>query len=136
MLHDIGHFINTIDHDRHGHYLLIHHPLIGLTSAEQEIVANLVYYHRKQIPANDDILRNLLPKDRVVITKLVALLRLADALDTSHLGRVLDVSLEQVSPGQWRLYLHSTSEAMLEKWLLAKRKSLFQDVFGVKLEVK
>jgi exopolyphosphatase/guanosine-5'-triphosphate,3'-diphosphate pyrophosphatase len=135
MLHDIGHFINTIDHDRHGHYLLIHHPLIGLTSAEQEIVADLVYYHRKQIPANDDILRNLLPKDRVVITKLVALLRLADALDTSHLGRVLDVSLEQVFAGQWRLYLHSTSEAMLEKWLLAKRKSLFQDVFGVKLEV-
>ena len=50
-------------------------------------------------------------------------------------ARLLDVSLEQYTPGQWRLYLHSNSEAMLEKWALAKRKLLFQEVFGVKLEV-
>lgn len=26
MLHDVGHYVNTVDHDRHGHYLLMHHP--------------------------------------------------------------------------------------------------------------
>lgn len=136
MLHDIGHVINTIDHDRHGYYLIKHHSLIGLTPPEQEIVANLVYYHRKQTPsANDDTLKNMPQKDRIVVTKLCALLRLADALDTSHTGRIQDVSLEQQSIGQWRLTLLGQGEAMLEKWSLGKRKALFQEVFGVKLEV-
>jgi exopolyphosphatase/guanosine-5'-triphosphate,3'-diphosphate pyrophosphatase len=136
MLHDVGHYINTIDHDRHGYYLLKHHTLIGLTPSEQEIIANLVYYHRKQTPAaSDENVKSLPQKDRIIITKLCALLRLADALDISHLARVQDVILEQQSVGQWRLYLQSQSEAMLEKWALTKRKLLFQDVFGVKLEV-
>jgi exopolyphosphatase/guanosine-5'-triphosphate,3'-diphosphate pyrophosphatase len=136
MLHDIGHYINTIDHDKHGYYLLKHHTLIGLTPAEQEIIANLVYYHRKQTPAaSDENIKALPQKDRIVITKLCALLRLADALDVSHLARLQDVIVEQQSVGQWRLYLLSQSEAMLEKWALAKRKLLFQDVFGVRLEV-
>jgi exopolyphosphatase/guanosine-5'-triphosphate,3'-diphosphate pyrophosphatase len=136
MLHDIGHYINTIDHDRHGYYLLKNHRLIGLNPSEQEIVANVVYYHRKQTPAaSDENIRSLSQKDRITITKLCALLRLADALDTSHLERITDVILEQQSPGQWRLYLVSNSEAMLEKWSLTKRKTLFQDVFGVRIEV-
>lgn len=136
MLHDIGHVINTIDHDRHGYYLLKYHRLIGLTPTEQEMVANLVYYHRKQTPsANDENLKNMSQKDRIIITKLCALLRLADALDTSHTGRIQEVSMEQVSNGQWRLTLLGQGEAMLEKWSLGKRKALFQEVFGVKLEV-
>jgi exopolyphosphatase/guanosine-5'-triphosphate,3'-diphosphate pyrophosphatase len=136
MLHDIGHFINTIDHDKHGYYLLKHHTLIGLTPTEQDLVANLVYFHRKQIPASSDATIKSLPqKDRIIITKLCALLRLADALDTSHLGRIQNVSLEKQTDGHWRLFLMSDSEAMLEKWALSKRKLLFQEVFGVKLEV-
>jgi exopolyphosphatase/guanosine-5'-triphosphate,3'-diphosphate pyrophosphatase len=136
MLHDIGHFINTIDHDRHGCYLLRHHTLIGLTPAEQEIVANLVYYHRKQAPApGDENIKSLAQKDRITITKLTALLRLADALDVSHLARVQDLVLEQQSPDQWSLYLVSQGEALLEKWSLGKRNALFQDVFGVKLDI-
>jgi exopolyphosphatase/guanosine-5'-triphosphate,3'-diphosphate pyrophosphatase len=136
MLHDIGQFINIIDHEKHGYYLLKNHRLIGLTLAEQEIVANLVYYHRKQsLSALDENIKALSQKDRIVVTKLCGLLRLADAMDTSHLARVQDAILEQVSIGQWRLSLLSNSEAMLEKWALGKRKSLFQEVFGVKLEV-
>jgi exopolyphosphatase / guanosine-5'-triphosphate,3'-diphosphate pyrophosphatase len=136
MLHDIGHYINTIDHDQHGYYLLKHHALIGLTANEQEIVANLIYYHRKRSPtATDDNLKTLSQKDRIKITKLCALLRLADALDTSHLGRIRDIVLEQRSPGQWQLYLQSNGEPMLEKWALPKRIALFQETFGVKLEV-
>ncbi len=136
MLHDIGHYINTIDHDQHGYYLLMHHPLIGLTASEQEIVANLVYYHRKQIPAASDGNVSSIPqKDRLIITKLCAILRLADALDTSHQGRIQDVLLEHWQDEHWQLHLVSESEAMLERWGLSKRKSLFQDVFGVKLDV-
>ena len=51
LLHDIGHFINSVDHDKHGYYLLNTNRLIGLAQREQNIVANLVRYHR-QNPLN------------------------------------------------------------------------------------
>ncbi len=136
LLHDIGHFINTIDHDKHGYYLLKHNPLIGLDAAEQEIVANLVRYHRKQTPtAADENFKSLPQKDRLIVTKLCALLRLADALDTSHTGRVKDVLLEQRG-SRWRLRPIGDTELMLEAWDLEKRKTLFQEVFGVSLEIQ
>jgi hypothetical protein len=66
---------------------------------------------------------------------LCAILRLADTLDTSHTSRVRNASLEKRGNGTWRLQLFGEGELMLEKWTLEKRKSLFQDVFGVHLEI-
>jgi exopolyphosphatase/guanosine-5'-triphosphate,3'-diphosphate pyrophosphatase len=135
-LHDIGHFVNTFEHERHGYYLLSHHPLIGLTTAEQAVVANLVRYHRKETPTVNAENYKLLPtKDRLIVTKLCALLRLADALDTSHTRRVSEAQLEQRFSGLWQLKLSGKGDLMLEKWTLEKRKTLFQEVFGVKLEI-
>ena len=136
MLHDIGHFINTLDHDRHGYYLLSHQPLVGLTPAEQAIVANIIRYHRKETPGlTDDNFRLLPPKDRLAVTKLCALLRIADSLDTSHTARVEDIRIELFSSGHWQLRLQGSTDFMLEKWTLEKRKNLFQDTYGVKLEI-
>lgn len=136
MLHDIGHFINTINHDKHGYYLLRHHTLIGLTAAEQELVANIVRFHRKENPSlNDENFKALPQKDRVIVTKLCAMLRLADGLNISHTSRMRDVILEQATNNTWRLHLVGDGELMLEKWSLRKRKSLFEDTFNVNLEI-
>jgi exopolyphosphatase/guanosine-5'-triphosphate,3'-diphosphate pyrophosphatase len=96
LLHDIGHFINTVDHDKHGHYLLTSNRLIGLSQREQNIVANLVRYHRKQSPSTDDEnFKSLTQKDRLIVLKLSVLLSLADALDISHMENVTDVTLKE-----------------------------------------
>jgi len=135
LLHDIGHFVNTVDHDKHGYYLLNNHHLIGLTLREQNIVANLVRYHRKQSPSTDDENVKLLPqKDRLIVIKLCALLRLADSIDISHTGYITDVSLMETKLG-WRMKISGKSDLMLENWAFEKRKSLFQEVFGVSLEL-
>ena len=136
LLHDIGHFINTVDHEKHGYYLLSVNRLIGLTVREQNIVANLVRYHRKQVPTtDDDNFKSLNQKDRAIVTKLSALLRLADAMDTSHANPVTDVTLRQTKSG-WQIQLCGKSDLMLENWSLSKHKSLFEEVFGVKLEIQ
>jgi len=136
LLHDIGHFINTIDHDKHGYYLLMHHQLVGLTPREQEIVANIGRYHRKETPSSaDENFKSLSQKDRLVVVKLCAIMRLADSLDTSHTGRITDVILEP-DGDRWIMKPVGTNELMLEKWSLGKRKLLFQDFFGVTLDIE
>jgi exopolyphosphatase/guanosine-5'-triphosphate,3'-diphosphate pyrophosphatase len=133
LLHDLGHFINTIDHDKHGQYLLNANHLIGMTEREQDIVANLVRFHRgKAPPPDEEGIKSLLPKDRQAVLKLSALLRLADGLDVSHTGRIEKIILKREDNG-WQLKL--SDEMTLEKWALEKRKALFQEVFGVNLDI-
>jgi exopolyphosphatase / guanosine-5'-triphosphate,3'-diphosphate pyrophosphatase len=135
LLHDIGHFINPIDHDKHGYYILKHNLLLGLNENQQEIVANLVRYHRKAFPSLDDEnFRSLPQKDRLVVAKLSALLRLADVMDTSHTGRVTQVILTEKKK-YWELALDGNGDLMLEKWSLNKRRALFEEVFGIELVV-
>ena len=133
LLHDIGHFINKVGHNEHGYYILKASPLVGLSEAQQNIVANIIQYHSKSTPSfQDDGFRNLPPRDRIVVTELSALMRLADGLDVSHTGRVRAMQLEQ-QKNTWKLKLQGNGDLMLERWALEKRQRLFQDVFGVKL---
>ena len=134
LLHDIGHFINSPDHEQQGYYLLNTNRLIGLTSCEQKIVANLILNHRPKKPWIDDNIQCLSQKDRILLSKLTALLRLADAMDISHAGSVSDVSLTEVDSG-WSIQLFGKNDMMLARWALSKHKSLFEEVFGVTLEI-
>ncbi|HEY4491076.1 MAG TPA: HD domain-containing protein, partial [Acidobacteriota bacterium] len=135
LLHDIGHFINTVDHDKHGYYLLSANRLIGLSQREQNIVANLVRYHRKQSPSTEDENFKSLPqKDRLIVIKLSALLRLADSMDISHTGNVTDIALKETKSG-WQIKISGKNDQMLVNWAFEKRKSHFREVFGVNLEM-
>jgi exopolyphosphatase/guanosine-5'-triphosphate,3'-diphosphate pyrophosphatase len=136
LLHDIGHFIHTVDHDKHGYYLLNANSLIGLNERQQAIVANVVRYHRKSSPGSDDpVVRPLPYKDRLTAVRLIALLRLADAMDASHTARVKDICVEQ-KKGALALKLIGDGDLMLEKWALTKRKAFFAESFGVGLEIE
>lgn len=136
LLHDIGHFIHTVDHDKHGYYLLNANYLIGLSERQQAMVANIVRYHRKSSPGSDDPgVRALPQKDRLIVVRLIALLRLADAMDASHTGRVSDLSVKE-KKNSLELKLIGEGDLMLEKWALTKRKGLFAESFGVKLEIE
>ncbi len=135
LLHDIGYFVNAIDHDRHGHYLLRNSFLFGLTERQQAVVANVVRYHRKTAPTLEhEHFKALQPRDRLLVNKLCALLRLADGIDTSHTGRVRRVTLNGAK-SRWALTLEGNSDLTLEKWTLTKRRTMFQDIFGVELTI-
>jgi exopolyphosphatase/guanosine-5'-triphosphate,3'-diphosphate pyrophosphatase len=135
LLHDIGYFVNAIDHDRHGHYLLVNSFLFGLSERQQAVVANIVRYHRKTAPTLEHgHFKALPPRDRLLVNKLCALLRLADGIDTGHAGRVRRVGL-QGARSRWTLTIEGEGDLALEKWTLTKRRALFQDVFGVELAI-
>lgn len=135
LLHDIGYYVNAIDHDRHGHYLLENSFLFGLGERQQAVVAQIVRYHRKTAPTLEHPqFKALPPRDRLLVTKLCALLRLADGIDTGHTGRVRRV-FAQGAKSRWTLALEGEGDLALEKWTLTKRRGLFQDVFGVELAI-
>jgi exopolyphosphatase / guanosine-5'-triphosphate,3'-diphosphate pyrophosphatase len=134
-LHDIGHFVSATEHHKHTFYLLTATPLIGLTKPQRAVVANVARYHRKSAPSLQHEPFKVLPaKDRVVVSKLSVLLRLADALDNEHAGKVTDIAVEYNRP-RLVLKLQGQGDLLLEKWALAKRTPLFEEVFGVKVAI-
>jgi exopolyphosphatase / guanosine-5'-triphosphate,3'-diphosphate pyrophosphatase len=135
LLHDIGHFVNATEHHKHTFYLLTATPFIGLSKPQRAIVANVARYHRKSPPSPQHEAFKVLPaKDRVIVSKLAVLLRIADALDTEHAGKVTSVSVEYDRP-RLLLKLHGQGDLLLEKWALVKRIPLFEEIFGVKVAI-
>jgi exopolyphosphatase/guanosine-5'-triphosphate,3'-diphosphate pyrophosphatase len=136
LLHDIGHLINTIEHDKHGYYILKANALIGLTGQQQDVVAQLVLHHRVSSSSfEEEAFRALPQKQRISVEKLTALLRLADGLDVRHASQVTAASLFEKN-SHWSLVLHGRGDLMIEKWALSKRRSLFETTFGVPVELE
>jgi exopolyphosphatase / guanosine-5'-triphosphate,3'-diphosphate pyrophosphatase len=135
LLHDIGTFVSASDHHKHSQYLMMATPVIGLTQSQMAIVSNVARYHRKSMPKpQHDAYRALSSKDRVVVTKLAALLRLADALDNEHASKVAHVDVEFRKP-RLVLSLFGEGDLLLEKWALMKKSQLFEEVFNVKIAI-
>lgn len=135
LLHDIGHFIGSQNHDLHGYYILKNSPMIGLEEHQQELIAVIVRNHRRStLKSQEEYLKTLAQKDRRIVGNLCSLLRLADAIEISHTTRIGGVTMEQ-DKHCWQLRLNGQGNLLLEKWALAKGKSLFEEVFKTQLEV-
>ncbi|HUI31576.1 MAG TPA: Ppx/GppA phosphatase family protein [Candidatus Acidoferrales bacterium] len=136
LLHDIGNFISATDHHKHAQYLLAATPVIGLGQLQMAIIANVARYHRKSFPKQQHEAYSSLPsKDRVAVTKLAAVLRLADAMDNEHASRVESFSVEYKKP-KFAIHLKGQGDLLLEKWALMKKAEMFEEVFGVKVVVE
>ena len=136
LLHDIGTFVNVTDHHKHTQYLLMATPVIGLTESQMAIVANVARYHRKSMPKPQHEAYVLLSsKERVVVTKLAALLRLADAMDNEHASKVEDFEVEYKKP-KFIMRLKGEGDLLLERWALMKKSAMFEEVFSVKFSIE
>ena len=93
-------------------------------------------YHRKSFPKiQHEPFRELSPKDRVVVSKLAAILRLADAMDNEHASRVDSFIAEYKKP-KLMIRIRGNGDLLLEKWALMNKAELFESVFGVKVSIE
>lgn len=133
ILHDVGDFVRYDGHHKHSYYLIVNSDIIGLTPAEREIVANVARYHRKSLPdpahAN---FRDLGRDAREKVRALAAILRVADALDREHLGKVklvrAGVDRERHA---LRLTVTGAADRELEEWSVRQKADLLREVFDL-----
>jgi exopolyphosphatase / guanosine-5'-triphosphate,3'-diphosphate pyrophosphatase len=134
LLHDVGVAVNNDGHHKHSQYLIEASELVGLTEEERHFVALLARYHRKGPPSRDhEEFEALRRRDRSMLERLAALLRLADALDRQHAAvvrgvivkiREEDVELRPILAGEAMTRLTLEAKAVEEKG------ALFAALFG------
>jgi exopolyphosphatase/guanosine-5'-triphosphate,3'-diphosphate pyrophosphatase len=131
LLHDIGDFVRYEGHHKHTYYLVANSDLMGVTPGERAIVANVARYHRKSAPQLDhDNFRALSRDDRGKVKAMAAILRIADALDREHRGKVSEVS-GRLDGEALVLEVSGAADRQLEEWTVRAKAGLLKEAFGL-----
>ncbi len=133
ILHDIGRFVDSRKHHKHSCYLISNTQIPGLTEEERMVVAAVARYHRKGKPqASHPEYMILSPSMRVLVCKLAAILRVADAVANSQERKTRNCSVT-VKDRVLAIKSSGSVDMGLEKTLLTRKSDLFEDVYGMKI---
>ncbi|MBP5587838.1 MAG: HD domain-containing protein [Treponema sp.] len=133
ILHDIGMFIRLGDHQHHSQYIISNSEIFGLRPFENTIIAQIAKFHRGSTLPQDDEQFSILPRsDRMIILKLTAILRIADALDRAHQQKLSDLFISKQNDTLF-INTRSSHNILLEKQALQEKANIFEYVFGYRI---
>lgn len=131
ILHDVGTYIRASGHHKHGLYIVQNSEIFGISRDDLRIISNVVRYHRKSLPnSSHSSYASLRREQRMRVSKLASLLRVADALDRGHAQRVRAVEVE-VNEGDVILHCDYTGDISIERYGFAGKANMFEEVFGL-----
>ena len=107
--------------------------IIGLSHAERQIVANVVRFNTAEFCYYDELAQktSVSREEYLVIAKLTAILRAANALDRSHYQRIRNINVS-IRGDELYLSAQSDEDLTLERGTLEEKNSLFEEVFNLK----
>src|SRR5262245_30336730 len=136
LVHDIGVYVSLRAHHKHSLYLLAASQIFGLSNDETAIVANVARYHRRGLPQKSHLpYVSLDRQDRLLVDKLAAILRVANALDAEHLQKVTALRLERRGRS-WILEIDGNGDLTMEQLAATARADMFNDTFGQELTIR
>lgn len=135
ILHDVGKFINVNNHYENGYGIIMATDIPGLSEEEHKLVALIAKYHGKLLPENDKYFHRLTPDMKIRVSKLSAILNIANTIDYSHRQILKDITIKR--KGEC-IIIHGAikEEALLESWMFEKTKSFFLNVYGIDLKLE
>jgi exopolyphosphatase/guanosine-5'-triphosphate,3'-diphosphate pyrophosphatase len=131
LLHGIGRFVADSGAHKHTAYLIRASTMAGWRDEERARIALVARYYRKAMPkATHPDYAVLDPAERERVDKLASLLRLADGLDSRHLGLVNDVGVRRENG---RIVVVAQAETDISGELAAAmlKADLFERAFAV-----
>ena len=135
ILHECGKFVHATDHNEAAYALIRYTDLIGLDSDELDTIALVVRLYPKQNPYENYYYMTLPPNKKVIVSKLTAMLRIADAMDASHRQKAGKVSVSLTSD-KLHISLDAKEDMSFEMWSFEHRSTLFEQIIGVKPELR
>ncbi|GAB4160471.1 MAG: Ppx/GppA phosphatase family protein [Planctomycetaceae bacterium] len=133
LLHEVGLFIGNAGYHKHSMYIIRNSELFGLGKADLLLVGLVARYHRRASPKpNHDGYNSLNRDQRIAVSKMAALLRVADALDDSHSCRVNEIRCAR-EKGTLVISVPEVHDLSLEQLALQQKGSMFEEVFGMKV---
>ncbi|MFI3237183.1 MAG: HD domain-containing protein [Lachnospiraceae bacterium] len=136
ILHDCGKYISMTALGETSYSIIMATEIIGLSHLEREIIALVVRYNHDDFEYFDERERKALNVDAyLVMSKLTAILRIANALDRSHKQKFK--SIKCIMKDEKLVITVDTNEDItVEKSLMKNRAIFFEEVFNVLVDVR
>ncbi len=132
ILHNVGKFINPKAHYIHSYNIINGLDIVGISEEEKRVIATVALYHGSITPdMKYSQYRELSPEERVLVSKLCAILRLAVAVNSGHSGKYEDISVK-LRGNEMIVTLTTFKDIELEKWTFNLKSEFFTDVYGIK----
>jgi exopolyphosphatase / guanosine-5'-triphosphate,3'-diphosphate pyrophosphatase len=136
LLHEIGSFVSNRSHHKHSEYLIANSEIFGLKRGEIAMVAAISRYHRRSVPRPSHPAYMALPREsRVIVAKLAALLRVADALARGHVPAIKQWRIDR-QEDDLIVSVPGSLDLLLKQRALAAKVDLFEDIFGMKVKLE
>jgi len=130
LLHEIGLFVSNRSYHKHSLYLIRNSELFGLGKKDLLLAALVARYHRRASPQPTHEGYATLDRDeRVAVSKMAAILRIADALDESRSQRIHEITLQR-DGDRMVVSVPMVEDLSLENLALKQSGSLFEETFG------
>ncbi|MCF7838503.1 MAG: HD domain-containing protein [Candidatus Marinimicrobia bacterium] len=131
LLHDAGLFVSNRAHHKHSMYLIMNCDLFGLSAREKLLVALIARYHRKAAPRTAHEGFNRLSRaERIQVSQLAAILRVADALERDD-GLQPESLAAEVTEDRLVLTTSQQIDLSLERLALQAKAPFFRQITGL-----
>lgn len=135
ILHEVGLAINERGYHKHSMYIIANSVLFGIGAEELTLISLVARYHRRALPQlSHQGYATLNQKDRVVVSKLSAILRVAKALDVGRNQMIHEI---RATPRGNSLLIEipGSTDLSLEQLEIRRQQDLFQYVFGRQIDL-
>ncbi|MDD6202266.1 MAG: exopolyphosphatase, partial [Lachnospiraceae bacterium] len=111
--------------------------IIGLSHEEREIVANVVKFNHQPFEYYEQMARETLIDNETYmrITKLTAILRVANGLDRSHKQKFKNITTT-IREHEFLVTVYTNDDITLERGLFKRRADFFEEVFSLRPFIK
>ena len=132
-LHDCGKYISMMNLAECSYNIIMSTEIIGLSHIEREIVANVVRFNHDEFVYYEaqELASDLDQQSYLTITKLTAILRLANGLDRSHKQKFSDIRIS-LKNDQMVINVKAGVDITLEKGMFDGRAEFFEEVLGIR----
>ena len=130
ILHDCGQYISILHPAECSYNIVMSTEIIGLSHREREMVANIVKYNT--IPFNSDGGLDTLPReDFLTLSKLTAIIQVANTLDRGHKEKFKN-NHYRIDGQEFQISTETYEDISLEKGMISFKATLFEEVYGLK----
>ena len=135
ILHDCGKYVSLNDSARCAYHIIMSSEIIGLSHLEREIVARTVLYNSIPLDEYEAISDKLDKESFLVVAKLSAILRVANALDQSHKQKFDKIQIA-LKTKELVITVQSFDDISLEQALFDSKTAYFENVYSIKPVLK
>lgn len=134
-LHDCGKFINMNGAGFNSYSIIMSTEIMGLSHKEREEIANIVRYNATPLPDYRGLRGEIGDGDYMTVAKLVAILKVANAMDRSHKQKASAYNIV-VRDKQLVITIDTLYDLALERGLFYDKADFFLQVYGIKPVLK